>query len=303
MLTAATLTALIDGELALETPPAIAKLAEAARRRHETAVVAVLLYGSCLRGGEVDGIVDLYLLTDGYGAAYGNPLTRAANALLPPNVYYLETDFAGQKVRAKYAVVSLAQFQRLVSPQTLETYFWARFAQPARLVWARDQETRATVAAALARAVETTLGATLPLFADVPGPDVLWQRALDESYRTELRAERDGRAAEIYAHGADRYDRLAAIWLEQSPGRGTVPAREQARAQGRWRRRRRSGKLRSVLRLVKAAFTFAGGASYILWKIERHSGVKHELTPWQRRHPILASTVLFWRLYRKGAFR
>jgi hypothetical protein len=58
-----------------------------------------------------------------------------------------------------------------------------------------------------------------------------------------------------------------------------------------------------VFRLIKAAFTFAGGPSYILWKIERHSGVKHELTPWQRRHPILASTVLFWRLYRKGAFR
>jgi hypothetical protein len=303
MLTATTLTELIDGELALETPPAISALAEAARHRHEPVVLAVLLYGSCLRGGEVDGVVDLYLLTDGYGAAHGNPLARVANRLLPPNVYYLETDFDGQKVRAKYAVVSLDQFQRLVSPQTLETYFWARFAQPARLVWVRDQETRATVAAALAHAVETTLGATLPLFAEVPRPEELWQRALDESYRTELRAERGGRAAEIYAHSADRYDRLATLWLEQSPDRSGAAAGEQARAKRRWRRRRRSGKLRSVLRLIKAAFTFAGGASYIQWKIERHSGVKHELTPWQRRHPILASTVLFWRLYRKGAFR
>jgi hypothetical protein len=303
MLKPATLTTLMEAELALETPAAIAALAQAARRRHEAAVVAVLLYGSCLRGSEVEGVVDLYLLTDGYGPATGNPLARAVNALLPPNVYYLETDFEGQRVRAKYAVVSLAQFQRLVSPQTLETYFWARFAQPARLVWARDQETRAVVAVALARAVETTLGATLPLFAEVPGPDVLWQRALEESYRTELRAERDGRAAEIYAHSAERYDRLAAVWLEQSPGRGGTPAREQAKARRRWRRRRRSGKLRSALRLLKAAFTFSGGASYILWKIERHSGVKQDLTPWQRRHPILTSTVLFWRLYRKGAFR
>jgi hypothetical protein len=201
-------------------------------------------------------------------------------------------------------VVSLAQFQRLVSPQTLETYFWARFAQPARLVWTRDQDTCATVAAALARAVETTLGAALPLFAEVPGPGVLWQRALDESYRTELRAERASRAAEIYARSAARYDRLAAIWLEQAPPPPTgARARDQARAQRLWRRRRRNGKLRSVLRLIKAAFTFSGGASYILWKIERHSGVKQELTPWQRRHPILASTGLFWRLYRKGAFR
>jgi hypothetical protein len=54
---------------------------------------------------------------------------------------------------------------------------------------------------------------------------------------------------------------------------------------------------------MKAAFTFDDGAVYILWKIERHSGVGIELSDWQRRHPILASTTLFWRLYRKGAFR
>lgn len=67
--------------------------------------------------------------------------------------------------------------------------------------------------------------------------------------------------------------------------------------------RRLIGKPLNVMRLIKAAFTFQGGARYLAWKIERHSGVKVELTPWQERHPILASSVLFWRLYRKGAFR
>src|SRR3546814_12011358 len=71
----------------------------------------------------------------------------------------------------------------------------------------------------------------------------------------------------------------------------------------RWALRRVQGKLLSVARLCKAAFTFQGGAEYLLWKIERHSGVSIALTPWQRRHPLLASTVLFWRLYRPGAFR
>jgi hypothetical protein len=58
-----------------------------------------------------------------------------------------------------------------------------------------------------------------------------------------------------------------------------------------------------VLRLAKAAFTFAGGLDYILWKIARHSGVTAEPTPWQRRHPLMAAPVLAWRLYRRGAFR
>ncbi len=64
-----------------------------------------------------------------------------------------------------------------------------------------------------------------------------------------------------------------------------------------------TGKGWSVLRLIKAAFTFQGGADYIAWKIERHSGEKIILTDWQRRHPIIAGLLLLPALLRKGAIR
>ena len=67
--------------------------------------------------------------------------------------------------------------------------------------------------------------------------------------------------------------------------------------------RRLSGKGWSVLRLIKAAFTFQGGADYIVWKIERHSGEKIILTDWQRRHPVIAGLLLLPALLRKGAVR
>ena len=38
------------------------------------------------------------------------------------------------------------------------------------------------------------------------------------------------------------------------------------------------GKLLHVLRLMKATTTFKGGADYILWKVERHSGVRVEVS-------------------------
>ena len=63
------------------------------------------------------------------------------------------------------------------------------------------------------------------------------------------------------------------------------------------------GKTLSVLRLIKSAFTFEDGAAYLAWTIRRHSGVSVELTPWQKRHPILASGTLFWKIYRAGGFR
>ena len=32
----------------------------------------------------------------------------------------------------------------------------------------------------------------------------------------------------------------------------------------------------------------AGGIDYLAWKINRHAGTAITITPWQRRHPILA---------------
>jgi hypothetical protein len=70
-----------------------------------------------------------------------------------------------------------------------------------------------------------------------------------------------------------------------------------------WARRRIEGKTLSVVRLAKASLTFAGGADYIAWKINRHAGTDIELKPWQRRHPLLAGLSLLPRLLRSGAVR
>ena len=72
---------------------------------------------------------------------------------------------------------------------------------------------------------------------------------------------------------------------------------------GRWGRRRVEGKALSVLRLVKASATYAGGADYIAWKINRHAGTKILLKPWQKRHPLLAAISLLPRLLKSGAIR
>ncbi len=295
---------LIAGEAERPVAPAFQALAEAARRRHEAAALAVLFYGSCLRSGEDRGqIADLYLLVSDYRAAYRNPLPAIANRLLPPNVFYLETPFEDRTVRAKYAVVSLPAFERLVSSRTLQPYFWARFAQPVRLVWARDGASRARAIGALAEAAKTTQRETRPLIDPPVVAAELFTRAFQESYATELRSERQGRAAELVQAEGEHYARLAAACVQLDGDPTEPPTADRRRAAARWRRRRLAGKVLSVLRLMKAAFTFTDGAAYLLWKIERHSGVRQELTPWQRRHPILASPTLFWQLYRKGAFR
>jgi hypothetical protein len=296
---------LIEDESIMPLPPALGAIAEAARLRHGDAIAAVLVYGSCLRDKtDEGGLVDLYLLADDYRSVHDSPFMRLANRLLPPNVYFLQAPFEDRWVRAKYALVGLDHLAQLVAAKTFHPYFWARFAQPTAIAWVRNAAVRDKVIATLAQAATTLLEQVQPLLpADAPASE-LWVRSFSETYRAELRAERPGRAAELYRLHAGRYDRIAQLVRSVSSETGDQrSAGDRRTAVWRWRGRRILGKGLSVLRLMKAAFTFEDGPSYLLWKIERHSGVSVALTPWQRRHPIVASSILFWQLYRRGAFR
>ena len=206
------LVRLIAAENAAPAGPSIVAVAEAARRRHGPGVAAVLFYGSCLRGGDdVGNVVDLYLLADSYEAVHRGPLMRIFSKLLPPNVYYIEAPFAGRTVRAKYALLTLEQLERLVEQRTLQSYFWARLAQPTVVLWARDPAVRERITRALATAVLTTAQETRPLLDRDAAPDTVWARAFCEAYRTELRAEAPERGAALYQAFAARYDRVTQI--------------------------------------------------------------------------------------------
>ena len=297
------LVELIAAENAMAAPPSIVAVAEVARRRQGSGIAAVLFYGSCLRAGNDEGIVDLYLLADSYDQVHRSRLMRILNRLLPPNVYYIETPFEGRTVRAKYALLTLAQFERLVERTTLQSYFWARFAQPTVVLWARTSAVQERVTQALAAAVATTAHETRLLLGPEAPRRGVWVRAFYEAYRTELRTESPERGLALYDTFAERYDAITGILFGREAAPPVEARNARRRAERKWWRRRVVGKTLSVLRLMKSAFTFEDGATYLAWKIERHSGVSFELTPWQKRHPILASGSLFWRIYRAGGFR
>ena len=70
-----------------------------------------------------------------------------------------------------------------------------------------------------------------------------------------------------------------------------------------WRLRMVHGKLRALLRLIKAFFTFAGGLDYLAWKLARHSGQPVLIPDRVRRRPLLYGWAFFWGLYRRGLFK
>src|SRR3954454_24181609 len=155
----AELRALVAEELGLPVDPRVAAMAAAIARKHAPTSRAVLFYGSCLRERELTGrMLDFYLIVSDYRAAYGKSWLSAANRLIPPNVFYFESD----GLAAKYAVLSEADFHRLNGPETSSVSVWARFAQPARLVWSVDEAAQSRAIDAVSRAVPTLLAAADP---------------------------------------------------------------------------------------------------------------------------------------------
>ncbi len=295
------LDSFIQKELAKAQPPAIMTAAAAIRKRFGSTAAAVLFYGSCLRAGETEGkILDFYVIVDDYREAYGNMPLAAANKILPPNVFYAETGAGGEIVRSKYAVLSMADLRFRTSDKCLNVSVWARFSQPACLVYARDAESRCAVTDAVSQACLTMIRAALPFVVERSSPSAIWQKAFSLTYGAELRSEGADKGRELYLLDQARYDAITPLILSALAG---WRPQTRARARRRWRLRRWNGKTVSILRLMKAAFTFDGGIDYIAWKVKRHSGVEIEITPWRRRHPVLAGALLFLRLRRRGAFR
>ena len=83
---------LVAAESAVPSPPAVLQVAEAARQRHGESIVAVLLYGSCLRDQDDRGtLVDLYLLADRYRNVHRSLWMQLLNRLLPEALRSLRT--------------------------------------------------------------------------------------------------------------------------------------------------------------------------------------------------------------------
>lgn len=302
--------------------PTLAALLAQLQARFHGAICCTLVYGSCLRSGNIyDGLLDLYLICDTYRAAYRHSLPAAANWLLPPNVFYAEqrsidTTAPDRTLRSKVTVISLRDFQRGCSGARFESYFWGRFAQPSRILYARDDDSRAQVSGALTDAARTLLQKAIPALPPEGALMQLWEEALTLSYATELRTERSGRAQELVQANADFYRALTGqlagqlgftldLFLRDGQWhyRSAMVTLKRHTASPAWALRRGLGKLLSIARLVKALFTFAGGLDYIAWKLERHSGVPIEIPDKVRRAPLIHLWGFFWGLYRRGIFK
>lgn len=311
----ASLIAAITSKSTPTIPTRLLPLTDQLQQRFGAALDAILLYGSNLHGSKSEeGVVDFYVLVNDYRHAYPEKTLRYLNAWLAPNVFYLEVSASdGSVLRAKYAVMSTAHFEKAAS-DWFHPYIWARFAQPFELLYGRDEAVLQRIRLAQARAIIRFLETTLPMLpSGAVSVEQIWTSGLQLTYAAELRAERRSRSNLLVEINLPVYQRLTAsalpalrpVLVLNTDNQYVVevtPA-QNVKAGFDWRLRRWQGRVLSILRLSKATLTFRDCLDYAAWKIERHAGVKVEITPMLRRHPVLWGYKVMWQLLRRGILR
>ena len=289
-----TLAARISAALDRDVDQAVRQFAE--KLADEAGAAAVLFYGSNLRTGSREGVLDFYVLTPG-----------EAESGMWPRVSYREWDHDGETLRAKIATMTLAKFGEAAAGDTIDTTIWARFVQPCALVWAKDDQATAKIEAALAGAARTASRLAVVVGPDSGCEEDYWRALFQSTYRAELRVEKAGRENSILEANTAHFAGLLpaaltadGIAFAEDAGRvmpvlDTAKRREILRW---WSRRRRLGKPLNIARLVRATGTFDGAARYAAWKVERHTGVPVKVTRFREKHPILAAPAVLFQLWR-----
>lgn len=271
----------------------------AARLGEKADALAVLFYGSNLRTGSLEGVLDFYVLLSG-----------PQESGIWPRVSYHEQEISGQQLRAKVATMTLATFRAAASGELIDTTIWARFVQPSALAWQRDEAAGEAARAAVTGAAVTAARLAAALGPEEASAEDLWRGLFRATYAAEFRVEKAGREESILAANRAHFAGLLPLALEAGGVaftqdgeriRTRIAPAERARTLAWWRRRRRLGKPYNLVRLVRASTTFDGAARYAAWKIERHTGVPVALTPWRERHPVLAAPGVLWRVWRARA--
>ena len=299
-----------------------ADLASGLRERGGESLAAVVFFGSRKSRANPDAwsAHDFFVIVRGYRAFYDSLrahgalrrpswLVAALNTLLPPNQIGVTMTLAdGRSARAKCAVTSLDTFLRETSSGRHDHFFLGRLCQQTELVLAADEPVREQVLDALARAHALTYDWARPWLPERFDVDEYCRNMLRVSYAAEIRPESSDRARALIEAQQEYLRPVYGVLLRELQRAGDLVEREPgvfsvARPASRGDRLRLSvyfawSKVRATVRWAKYVVTFDDWLEFILRKARRHSGQDIELTPRERRLPLVFLWPRVFRYFR-----
>jgi len=176
------------------------------------------------------------------------------------------------------------------------------------VVWARDEQTFGQVVEGCLSAARTLVPHALALSGQSFTLDELIRQLLRLSYLGETRVAEETKVDQLFAAEREYYRQLYGTLLAElglsADGAGSyrqppVPAAVRQKTERLLRRSRRRGQLRWPKYMV----TVDNWLEVAIDKIERHHGVRVELTDRERRWPLVFGWPKYFALKRKGVVK
>ncbi len=273
------------------------------------AIRAILLFGSRLSQASPDrfSAYDLVVVVERYrpfydalaraGLSTRSPALQAAlNHVLAPNVIALAPYGWDQGPVAKIMVLEPHAFERSLSPRSPDHFLKGRLVQKVAVLHAHDRAAGDWVAVHLECARAGILGWTGPFLDASFTPVDAARRMLQRSYAGEVRPEAADRVLDVFEAQRPYLETSLSRVLEEAAAAGELvrdsgvyhfvrapDARDRRSVQLYFLR----SKARATARWLKHVATFDNWLDYIARKIERRTGMRMEITPWERRLPYL----------------
>jgi hypothetical protein len=306
-----------------ETDPALAAALDRLRVAVGDTLDAVVFFGSRRTGAaraNTFSAYDLFAVVPAYRPFYaalraaglsgkGPALLSLVSRWLPPT--QISVRFADPELLAKLSVIETRAFARETSRRRRDHFTIGRLFQPARVVLARSDAAREAALDALVSAHAETWRWARPWLPERFDADAYGRRALEVSMSWEIRPEPPGRAQALWAAQRDAQRPVFAALLADleaggeltraaTPGDAGAPEftpRRPVTALERLRLRAyfTLSILRATARWSKHVVSFEGWLDYIVRKASRHTGQPIELTPRERRWPLI---FLWGRVFR-----
>jgi hypothetical protein len=323
------LTAELPAHAAPRAPlydPTAQKLVGALQKAAGDTLRAVLLFGSRLVDttpspfsaydlvAVVDDYLTFYWRLHAAGLHGRSPRTLTALArVLAPNVIAFDPSLAGGEI-AKVMVLTLPDLERALAPRAPDHFLRGRLVQSTKVLMAREPSVQHDLERLLAGARRDVLRWAGPWLPETFTPLELAQRMLEVSYAAEVRPEAGGRVRAVFEAQTDFLERTYHKVLEEAAQEGRVVEHpDPERSEPRWRLATPPGfwsrlgwrfyfarsKARATARWLKHVVTFDDWLTYIQRKVERRTGMRVELTPLERKLPLLTLWPKAFRVLRQ----
>lgn len=277
------------------------------------ATKSIIHYGSRAQnsGFQSDSEYDFFVVTDEYRSAIQSLVKRGGQRfsftsgslvarMLPPTIIGITvTTPTARKKRAKCVLISAADLALACSPAARDHFVKGRLCQFVQIAWARDEVSALECAAGINRCRRATFDWVQHRLPDQFSPAEYFLAFLRVSFAAEIRPEISGRVEELLNAQRETmlpvYHSLLTELVHEGSlkhaGKGfalkrTVSSSTARRIACYFVR----SKVRATLRWAKSIWMYQDWLEYLTQKLRRRAGVHFELSPLERRWPL----VLLW---------